>query len=240
MAYRAQCARARTIPHMSDVAPQRPVVRYQKAALIAEQTIRLGDPRRAVRAGRRAARGRARRRARAEPHPGPRGAARPAGDGAGRGDARPHRPRARAVARRAHGRLRDPRRGRGLHRAPRGSPITDEEIAELWASCERFAAHVPDEDRKPLIQENLVFHDGIHRASRNRRAPEIIRALLEMPLLYASYTWYSLERRRVSEEHHRAITRALEARDGDRAGALMREHVLEAGRAALDASQSSH
>jgi DNA-binding GntR family transcriptional regulator len=118
--------------------------------------------------------------------------------------------------------------------------ITAEEIAELRASCERFAAHVPDEDRKLLVQENLVFHDIIHRASRNRRAPEIIRALLEMPLLYASYTWYSVERRRVSEEHHREITQALEARDGDRAGALMREHVLEAGRAALDAYKATH
>ena len=118
--------------------------------------------------------------------------------------------------------------------------ITDEEIAALWESCERFAAHVPDDDREPLVQENLVFHDLIHRVSRNRRAPEIIRALLEMPLLYSSYTLYSVERRRMSEEHHRAITRALEARDGEKAGALMREHILEAGRAALDAYRATH
>jgi DNA-binding GntR family transcriptional regulator len=118
--------------------------------------------------------------------------------------------------------------------------ITDTEIAELWASCDRFAAHVPDEDRKPLVQENLVFHDWIHRASRNRRAPEVVRALLEMPLLYAGYTWYSLERRRESEADHRQITRALEARDGERAGSIMRVHVLEAGRAALEAYKATH
>ena len=61
-----------------------------------------------------------------------------------------------------------------------------------------------------------------------------------MPLLYASYTWYTVERRRVSEAHHREITRALEARDGDHAAALMREHVLAAGQAALDAYKATH
>ena len=225
---------------MSEVAPQRPVVRYQKAASIAEQTIRsaildglyapgdelpevalaeeLGLSRTPVREALLALQA--------------------------TGLVETTRGRTARVRERSLDELMDAYEIRAeveaytARRAARS--ITDEEIAELWASCERFAAHVPDEDRKPLIQENLVFHDGIHRASRNRRAPEIIRALLEMPLLYASYTWYSLERRRVSEEHHRAITRALEAHDGDRAGALMREHVLEAGRAALEASQSSH
>jgi len=116
--------------------------------------------------------------------------------------------------------------------------ISAEELAELWASCDRFAG-LTDEATKPLVQENLVFHDLVHRASRNRRSPEIVRALLEMPLLYASYMWSSRERRRHSEHDHRAITGALEARDGDLAAALMRAHVLEAGRAAVEATRAS-
>jgi DNA-binding GntR family transcriptional regulator len=118
--------------------------------------------------------------------------------------------------------------------------ITADELAELWRSCDRFTAHLEDPDCQELVQENLVFHDCIHRASRNLRAPEVVRALLEMPLLYASYAWYSLERRRESEQAHRAITRALEARDGERAAALMREHVLSAGRPAGEATRALH
>jgi DNA-binding GntR family transcriptional regulator len=118
--------------------------------------------------------------------------------------------------------------------------ISDEELAVLWTSCDRFAEHIGDDDKKPtLVQENLFFHDCIHRASRNRRAPEVVRALVEMPLLYASYAMYSLERRRLSEEHHRSITRALEARDGELAAKVMREHVLDAGQAALEVKQTS-
>jgi DNA-binding GntR family transcriptional regulator len=116
--------------------------------------------------------------------------------------------------------------------------ITAEELDELWASCDRFAG-LSDEATKPLVQENLVFHDLVHRASRNLRSPEIVRALLEMPLLYASYMWSSHERRRHSEHDHRAITGALAARDGDLAAALMRAHVLEAGRAAVEATRAA-
>jgi DNA-binding GntR family transcriptional regulator len=84
------------------------------------------------------------------------------------------------------------------------------------------------------VHENLVFHDLVHRASRNRRAPEIIRGLLEMPLVYASYEMYTLEKRQLTEQRHRAITRALEAGEADLAASLMRGHILECGRSALD------
>jgi DNA-binding GntR family transcriptional regulator len=114
--------------------------------------------------------------------------------------------------------------------------ITNGEIQQLWASCDRFAEHIDDPEIPALVQENLLFHDTVHRAARNRRAPEIIRALVEMPLLYASYAWYTAEQRRQTEQDHRAITRALEARDGETAGRRMYAHVVAAGQAAWDAS----
>jgi DNA-binding GntR family transcriptional regulator len=116
--------------------------------------------------------------------------------------------------------------------------VTAQELAQLRASCDRFAAF-DDAATKALVQENVVFHDLVHRASRNRRSPEIVRALLEMPLLYASYMWSSHERREHSERDHRAITGALETRDGDLAAALMRAHVLEAGHAAVQATRAA-
>jgi DNA-binding GntR family transcriptional regulator len=117
--------------------------------------------------------------------------------------------------------------------------ITAEELAELWASCDRFAVQAEGSDMQELVHENLIFHDCIHRASRNRRAPEIIRGLLEMPLVYASYEMYTLERRRLTESRHRAITRALDTRNGDLAATLMRGHILECGRSALEAKAAS-
>jgi DNA-binding GntR family transcriptional regulator len=117
--------------------------------------------------------------------------------------------------------------------------IGAEEMAGLWESCDRFAIQAEGDDMKVLVHENLIFHDAIHRASRNRRAPEIIRGLLEMPLVYASYEMYTLERRQLTEARHRSITRALEARDGDLAATLMRGHILECGRSALETKAAS-
>lgn len=117
--------------------------------------------------------------------------------------------------------------------------ITDAEVAELWESCARFHDHVGDPDTKALVHENLTFHDAIHRASHNLRAPEIIKTLLELPMLYSAYAWSSEERRQVSEQHHREIAAALENRDGKKAEDIMREHIIEAGRVAVAAAKAA-
>jgi DNA-binding GntR family transcriptional regulator len=50
--------------------------------------------------------------------------------------------------------------------------------------------------------------------------------VIELPLVYKSYVWYSPDQTRRSAEFHRQITEALAVRDADRAEPLMREHVL--------------
>jgi DNA-binding GntR family transcriptional regulator len=112
--------------------------------------------------------------------------------------------------------------------------VSAEELAAMWASCDRFGVQAEGDDMRMLVHENLVFHDLVHHASRNRRAPEIIRGLVEMPLVYASYEMYSLEKRRLTTSRHCAITRALEGGDGDLAASLMRGHIIECGRSALE------
>jgi DNA-binding GntR family transcriptional regulator len=57
--------------------------------------------------------------------------------------------------------------------------------------------------------------------------------------VYASYEMYSLEKRRLTTSRHRAITRALEGGDGDLAASLMRGHILECGRSALETKAAS-
>jgi DNA-binding GntR family transcriptional regulator len=56
----------------------------------------------------------------------------------------------------------------------------------------------------------------------------MLRSVVEMPLVYRSYVWYSPEQQRISEHYHEQITRALEARDAERAELIMKEHVFEA------------
>jgi len=117
--------------------------------------------------------------------------------------------------------------------------ITPAHIDALWASCENLAADRDAPDVLPLVKEDLRFHAIVHEASQSARAPGLVRGLLELPLAYRAYARDTPERRRRSEHHHRRITAALEDRDPKSAEALMREHVLDAGRAALQAHDAA-
>ena len=102
-----------------------------------------------------------------------------------------------------------------------------EQVAELFASCERFEA-LADGDVAPLVKENVHFHSTIVEAAASGRVAELVRKVIELPLVYRSYIWYSPEQRRISAHFHRQIAVAIEARDTDRAESLMKEHVFEA------------
>ena len=54
------------------------------------------------------------------------------------------------------------------------------------------------------------------------------RTVIELPLVYKSYIWYSPEQRQISAHYHRQITRAIETRHAERAELVMKEHVFEA------------
>jgi DNA-binding GntR family transcriptional regulator len=102
-----------------------------------------------------------------------------------------------------------------------------ESVAELFASCERFEG-LADGDVAPLVKENMHFHSTIVEAAASQRIANLVRKVIELPLVYRSYIWYSPEQRRISAHFHRQIAVAIEARDADRAESLMKEHVFEA------------
>lgn len=105
--------------------------------------------------------------------------------------------------------------------------MADEDIDALGKSCERFE-EVPDGEVGDLVRENLFFHNLILEAAGSDRAVRLVRNVIELPLVYRSYVFYSLEQRRISAHYHRQITRAIRARDAERAELVMKEHIFEA------------
>ena len=105
--------------------------------------------------------------------------------------------------------------------------ISDEEIDRLRESCDRFDAVAADDIRE-LVRENLWFHSAIHTAGGSTRLSWMIQKVIELPLVYESYIWYSPDQKRISVHYHRQITYALGARDAERAELVMREHIFEA------------
>jgi DNA-binding GntR family transcriptional regulator len=107
--------------------------------------------------------------------------------------------------------------------------LGDDEIRSLRESCERFDALLADgADMSALVKENLVFHQTILESSGSARLTAMVRQVIELPLVYRSYVWYSPEQQRISAHYHHQIARALEARDAERAELVMKEHVFEA------------
>jgi DNA-binding GntR family transcriptional regulator len=105
--------------------------------------------------------------------------------------------------------------------------ITEAALESLTASCERFTT-IADGAVEELVKENLFFHNVILDASGSRRVTDLVRRVIELPLVYRSYIWYSGDQRLISLHYHRQLTRALESRDGERAELVMKEHVFEA------------
>jgi DNA-binding GntR family transcriptional regulator len=106
--------------------------------------------------------------------------------------------------------------------------ITDEGIARLRESCDRFDAVAEADDLRELVKENMFFHNTILDAAGSVRLASMVRKVIELPLVYRSYIWYSGEQKRISGHYHRQIVTALAARDAERAELIMKEHVYEA------------
>jgi DNA-binding GntR family transcriptional regulator len=107
--------------------------------------------------------------------------------------------------------------------------LSEDEIGSLRESCERFDGLLADgADMNALVKENLVFHQTILESSGSARLIAMVRQVIELPLVYRSYVWYSPEQQRISAHYHHQITRALEDRDSERAELVMKEHIFEA------------
>jgi DNA-binding GntR family transcriptional regulator len=106
--------------------------------------------------------------------------------------------------------------------------ITPPALDALRESCVRFAVLTPDDDVKELVRENLFFHNTILEVAASARLASMVRKVIELPLVYNSYRWYSPEQTRISAHYHRQIVKALAARDADRAELIMKEHLFEA------------
>lgn len=106
--------------------------------------------------------------------------------------------------------------------------ITQDVVDRLLTSCERFDGLQDDHDLRDLVTENVLFHSTILETAGSDRLTSMVRKVIELPLVYKSYIWYSPDQRRISGHYHRQIVNALAAGDAERAELIMKEHVYEA------------
>lgn len=81
--------------------------------------------------------------------------------------------------------------------------------------------------REEIVAYNMAFHEAVFRASGNERLIRLIQLNREFYFNYRIATLYTDEELEASIRGHQAILDAVLRRDGDRAEALAREHILE-------------
>jgi DNA-binding GntR family transcriptional regulator len=116
--------------------------------------------------------------------------------------------------------------------------ITQDHVATLGAITDEMASlpHDLADERAELywlVERNQLFHRAIVEASSNRLLLTVFRQLIDLPLMFRSFYWYSAAERTQQIFFHRRIIDALAAHDADRARALMTEHILEGRDAVL-------
>jgi DNA-binding GntR family transcriptional regulator len=116
--------------------------------------------------------------------------------------------------------------------------ITSEEIAEIKAlTFEMLASHAR-RDLPAYYRVNRSIHDRINRAAGNALLSQLYTKLnlriqnLRFRSNFDQHKWDAAAR------EHAAMVDALEARDGARLGAILREHLRAKGLAVLDARRA--
>jgi DNA-binding GntR family transcriptional regulator len=106
--------------------------------------------------------------------------------------------------------------------------ISPDDVVRLEESCARFDRLRAEDDLRDLVKENLFFHNVVLDAAGSDRLRPLVRKVIELPLVYKSFYWYSPEQKLISEHYHKQLTKALGGGEAKRAEMIMTEHVLEA------------
>jgi DNA-binding GntR family transcriptional regulator len=82
-----------------------------------------------------------------------------------------------------------------------------------------------EEEIHYLVAQNELFHTTVIAASGNGRLQTLLPTIVDVPLQFRSFAYYTPDERRISNFFHRSILRALHDGDGDRARSVMQEHI---------------
>jgi DNA-binding GntR family transcriptional regulator len=115
------------------------------------------------------------------------------------------------------------------------STITTGELEQLhdvhqqMLDAEEAGRGAAGHDRLELIRHvtelNTQFHRLIQQAARNSRLEQTLRGVVDVPLMFRSFYWYSDRELSEAAQDHADILQAIEASDGERADELMKRHI---------------
>lgn len=111
------------------------------------------------------------------------------------------------------------------------SRVTDEDVATMSRLCKQMEAAARSGPRQDLDRVSSLdeeFHEAIHAASGNTLLPNLIRELIQIPVVLRAAMDRTPQRLVQTMRQHQEILGALRTGDAAWAEAAMRSHVLSA------------
>jgi DNA-binding GntR family transcriptional regulator len=103
--------------------------------------------------------------------------------------------------------------------------ITDAEIAEIAALHRQMIEHWRRRELKPYFKMNQAIHQAILEATHNETLKSVYRGLAGRLLTARYFANMSEERWHEAVEEHEAMLAALQARDGPKLAAILKNHL---------------
>lgn len=82
--------------------------------------------------------------------------------------------------------------------------------------------------RRAFLQQNNIFHTALYECCPNKTLLNLLRRTERLPEPIRNYASFSKDQILASHLGHKQILYAIEVHDGERAAALMREHIWSA------------
>ena len=111
--------------------------------------------------------------------------------------------------------------------------ITDEQVEELDAIQRAIQAMLDENsilDVEFFLEQNKRYHAILLEATKSRALADSLSQIVQPPLIAQTARQYSRQELQNSNDHHRDIVSALEARDGALAASIMKIHIISAQR----------
>ena len=111
--------------------------------------------------------------------------------------------------------------------------ITDAQVEELDTIQKAIQAMLDENsalDVEFFLEQNKRYHAILLEATKSRALADSLSQIVQPPLVAQTARQYSRQELQNSNDHHRDIVSALEARDGALAGSIMKIHIISAQR----------
>lgn len=103
--------------------------------------------------------------------------------------------------------------------------ITKEEMICLEQAAKNFSDLVKSDNLVALAQADVKFHDVIYEATHNRRLVQLLNNLREQMYRYRMEYLKEADARKLLDEEHKEICKAIREKDYQRAHAYICQHI---------------